>query len=60
MQRQGLQFIPEEVVCSLPWTVELLIEEVTRYQIRFLHLPEGALRGVIPSEQFGWQVHLST
>lgn len=58
--RQGLQFLPEEVVCSLPWTVKLLIGEVTRYQIRYGCSPEVAIRGVIPSEKSGWQMRLPT
>lgn len=58
--RQGLQFIPEEVVCSLPWTVGLLLEEMARYQIRYACSPEVAIRGVVPSEKFGWQVRLPT
>lgn len=58
--RQGLRFIPEEVVCSLPWTVGLLLAEMARYQIRYACSPEVAIRGVVPSEKGGWQVRLPT
>lgn len=56
--RQGLQFVPEEVVCSLPCTVRLLLEEMARYQIRYICEPEVAISGVMDAEQYGWCVRI--
>ncbi|GCE32060.1 hypothetical protein KDA_75440 [Dictyobacter alpinus] len=58
--RQALHFTPEEVIFSLPYRVELLLEELNRYEIRYHCEPEVAIRGVIPSERFNWQVRLPT
>jgi hypothetical protein len=58
--RQRLQFVPEEVVFPLPFTVKLLLEEKARYEIRHSRLPDVAIRGVVPlSDKLGWQVHLT-